>query len=237
MAGARLTPSRARRAVAPDEGRCRADPHCTHRRPVAVLVFPVLLFALFISSSPAASAQVRHEAGSPSPAGPDRHATDVVRPGAEGRRSWRPSTTPSPRRRRRTTSRRSTSSRRWRHNRQLPRLPSRPRRQQRPQPSPRTQPRRSRSLLPRRWWLRCHEHQHARLGVHPPARVRRQLRRGRRRCLPVRARHVGRPDRSEHAGRGLPSCRAGRCCAQVVLGARLGALDHSLRVRTVRSDP
>jgi hypothetical protein len=29
MAGARPTPSRARRAVAPDEGRCRADPHCT----------------------------------------------------------------------------------------------------------------------------------------------------------------------------------------------------------------
>ncbi len=53
---------------------------------------------------------------------------------------------------------------------------------------------------PNRWRLGRHEHEHARLGLHPTTRIRRQLHRGWRRRLPVRAWHVGGPDRSQHAG-------------------------------------
>ncbi len=48
--------------------------------------------------------------------------------------------------------------------------------------------------------LGWHEHQHARLGMHPSARVGRKLRRGRRRCLSIRTRYVGSPYRPEHPG-------------------------------------
>ena len=40
--------------------------------------------------------------------------------------------------------------------------------------------------------LRCHQHQHGRLGLHSSARVKRQLRRGQRRRVPVRVRNVDR---------------------------------------------
>jgi hypothetical protein len=77
----------------------------------------------------------------------------------------------------------------------------------------------------------CLQYQHTGLGLHPSARVRRQLRRVQRRGLPVRAGNVGRPDRPRHAGAGLAAGRAGRCCAEALRRTRLGALDHPVRLR------
>ena len=108
---------------------------------------------------------------------------------------------------------------------------SRGRRQQR-----RRRRRRRRHPRPPAAGLGCHEHQHGRLGLHPPTRVRRQLRRGQRRRVPVRVRDVERADRAALAGRGLPAGGAGRGRPQAVLRARLGALDHPLRLRAVRTD-
>ncbi len=86
---------------------------------------------------------------------------------------------------------------------------------------------------PGRRRLGRHEHEHARLGLYPGARVQRQLRRGWRRGLPVRTRHVGGAHRPEHAGGGLSARRPRRRGAQALRRARLGALDHTLRVRAV----
>ena len=83
----------------------------------------------------------------------------------------------------------------------------------------------------------CDECQHGRLGLHPSARVQRQLRRGERRRVPVRVRDVERADRTALTRRGLPARRAGRGRTQAVLPARLGALDHPLRLRALTTEP
>ena len=48
--------------------------------------------------------------------------------------------------------------------------------------------------------FRCHEHEHGRLGLHPSARVRRQLLRRQRRRIPVPIRHLDRADGVALAG-------------------------------------
>ena len=83
----------------------------------------------------------------------------------------------------------------------------------------------------------CHQHEHRRLGLHPTARVGWQLRRRRRRCVPVRERDVDLADGLALAGPGLPRIGPGRRGAQAVLRARLGAVDHPLRLRAVRTEP
>ena len=61
MAGARLHRAEPGAPGAPDEGRCRADPHCTQRRRWPSLSYP--LYFSRCSAVPAASARVtRHEA-------------------------------------------------------------------------------------------------------------------------------------------------------------------------------
>ena len=85
--------------------------------------------------------------------------------------------------------------------------------------------------------LRCDEHQHGRLGLHPSARVQRQLRRGQRRRLPVRVRNVERTHGAAFARRGLPAGGAGCGRPQAFLAARLGAMEHPLRLRAVRTRP
>ena len=85
--------------------------------------------------------------------------------------------------------------------------------------------------------LRRHQHEHGRLGLHPSARVRRQLRRRQRRCLPVRARHVDGTDGVALARTGLPGRGAGRGRTQALLPARLGAVDDPSRLRTVKTEP
>ncbi len=56
----------------------------------------------------------------------------------------------------------------------------------------------------------CNEHRHGRLGLHPPARVRWQLRRGWWWRLPVRGRDVDECDRLAGSGPVIPRCDAGR---------------------------
>ena len=103
-------------------------------------------------------------------------------------------------------------------------------------PAPRRRRPRPPAAPRRRVRLRCHQHQHGGLGLHPPARIGRQLRRVQRRRLPVRAGHVGGPDRPRHAGAGLAARRAGRRRAPAVRRARLGALDHAVRLRPLEED-
>ena len=81
--------------------------------------------------------------------------------------------------------------------------------------------------------LRCHQHQHGRLGLHPSARVKRQLRRGQRRRVPVRVRNVDRTHGAAFARRGLPAGGTGCRRPQALFTARLGAVEHPLRLRAV----
>ena len=60
---------------------------------------------------------------------------------------------------------------------------------------------------------------------------------GQRRRVPVRARHLDRADRFALTRRGLPAGSAGRRRPQALLPARLGALDNPLRLRALRTDP
>ena len=81
--------------------------------------------------------------------------------------------------------------------------------------------------------LRCHQHQHGRLGLHSSARVKRQLRRGQRRRVPVRVRNVDRTHGVAFARRGLPAGGTGCRRPQALFTARLGAVEHPLRLRAV----
>ena len=90
---------------------------------------------------------------------------------------------------------------------------------------------------PGRRRVRRHQHQHAGLGLHPPARVGWQLR---RRATAARTssrygtwtRVTGLPV----ARPGLPAVGAGRGRPQALRRARLGALDHPLRLRALRPE-
>ena len=84
MAGARLHRAEPGAPRAPDEGRCRADPHCTSdgdSRHSSTRD----LFAVFSSTSAASARVIRHEASEPTPGGEDRRQADVVFPSPKRR--------------------------------------------------------------------------------------------------------------------------------------------------------
>ncbi len=81
----------------------------------------------------------------------------------------------------------------------------------------------------------CHQHRHGGLGLHPTTRVRWRLQRRRRRRVPVRIRDVDSADRAALPRGGLSAGGTGCRSAEAVLAARLGALDHAVRLRAVRN--